>query len=283
MEHLHVTVKDAYRASNHREWKEWTTRWMNRHEMVHDFEAWRLWCQSKEQEHHESNDDDHIQNPEAYAKDGSDDSSVGAGAEDEGEEEESTSEEEGRDEYRDPDVYGEQLVDGVVEEEGERGQGRIDKVRSWLKEQVGVEVGSGNRNRKRWTDTGDPNQRSQPRPRLHLDTHGISDLQKVNQAPSIHRKPIHQVCELYDLDLGELMHQVNQSAHLTNLPVPVDEYTQINVWHTLRTRLPSVTRKSGMRMQRICSKPATRNHATKFDPVLSVNSEGKTPRAAKLH
>ncbi|KAG9077882.1 hypothetical protein FS749_010181 [Ceratobasidium sp. UAMH 11750] len=285
MEHLHVGVKEAYRASNHREWKEWTTRWMNRCEMVPDFEAWRLWCQEKEQGPHKSEDDD----SEAYTEDGSEDSSISAQAkdatgrcgEDEHEREESALEKESEDEYDDPGAFGEQLVDG--EEEEERGQVRVDRVRSWLKQQAGVEIGSvGSRKRKRRADLDDPNQRSRPRPRLQ-DTHGVSDLQKVNLAPSIRRKPIRQVCELYNLDLGVLMRQVGQSAHLADLPIPVDEHTQIDVWHALRTRLPSAARKSGLKMQRVRSKPATRGHAAKFDPVLYVDSEGKTPRTAKLH
>ncbi|KAG9092842.1 hypothetical protein FS749_015398 [Ceratobasidium sp. UAMH 11750] len=40
---------------------------------------------------------------------------------------------------------------------------------------------------------------------------------------------------------------------------------------------------SGTRMQRIRSKPAVRDHAAKYNPVLYVNSEGKTARTAKLH
>ncbi|KAG9118701.1 hypothetical protein FRC07_006659, partial [Ceratobasidium sp. 392] len=44
MEHLHVDVKDAYRASNRREWKKQTTRWLTRRERIRDFEAWMEWC-----------------------------------------------------------------------------------------------------------------------------------------------------------------------------------------------------------------------------------------------
>ncbi|KAG9074113.1 hypothetical protein FRC06_010923, partial [Ceratobasidium sp. 370] len=290
MEHLHVGVKDAYRASNHREWKEWTTQWMNRREMIRDFEAWRLWCQAKEEESHGSEDDD----PEVYTEDedGSEDSSVGTQAkdttercgEDEHEGGEPALEQESEYEYEDPGTFGEQLVDGEGEEEGEeRGQALVDTVRSWLRQQAGVKIGSGgSRKRKRQADLDDPNQRSRPRPRLQ-DTHRMSNLQKVNLAPSIRRKPIHQVCELYNLDPGVLMRQVGQSAHLANLPVPIDEYTQIDVWHALRTRLPSAARKSGLKMQRIRSKPVTGGHAATFDPVLYVDSEGKTPRTAKLH
>ncbi|KAG8681872.1 hypothetical protein FRC08_015346 [Ceratobasidium sp. 394] len=293
MEHLHVGVKDVYRASNHREWKEWTTRWMNRREMVRDFEAWRLWCQAKEQEGHGPKDvNDQTQDPEEYTEDGSDDSSVGAGAEtaagegkdaDDGEEEESTPEEEFGDEYEDPDAYGERVVDGEGEEgeeEGEGGQARIDRVRGWLRRQAGIDVGS-KKSRKRKRRTNSDNPRSRPRPRLP-DTHGISDLQKVTLVPSIRRKPIRQVCESYNLDLRTLMDQISKSAHLTDLPISVDEYTQIDVWHALRTRLPSAARKSGSKMQRIRSKPATSNHAANFDPVLYVDSEGKVPRTAKL-
>jgi hypothetical protein len=50
MEHLHIDmVKDAYRASNRREWKEQTARWLTRREKIRDFEAWMMWCKSKQQ------------------------------------------------------------------------------------------------------------------------------------------------------------------------------------------------------------------------------------------
>ncbi|KAG9105028.1 hypothetical protein FRC06_000001 [Ceratobasidium sp. 370] len=236
---------------------------------------------------------DQTQDPEEYTEAGSDDSSVGAQVEvvvgegkdqEDDEEEESTPEDGVCSEYEDPDAYGERLVDGEGEEGdegGEEGQARIDRIRGWLRRQAGMVGGSSSRKRKRRTDLDNPNPRSRPRPRLP-DTHGISDLQKVTLVPSIRRKPIRQVCESYNLDLRALMDQIGKSAHLTNLPISLDEYTQIDVWHALRTRLPSAARKSGTRMQRIRSKPATCKHAAKFDPVLYVDSEGKAPRTAKL-
>lgn len=47
MEHLHIGVKDAYRASNRRQWEEQTVRWLNRHEKMRDYEAWMLWCEEQ--------------------------------------------------------------------------------------------------------------------------------------------------------------------------------------------------------------------------------------------
>ncbi|CUA77854.1 hypothetical protein RSOLAG22IIIB_06827 [Rhizoctonia solani] len=45
MEHLHIDlVKNAYRASNRRNWKEQTTRWLTRREKLKDFAAWMEWC-----------------------------------------------------------------------------------------------------------------------------------------------------------------------------------------------------------------------------------------------
>ncbi|KAG8702415.1 hypothetical protein FRC08_003497 [Ceratobasidium sp. 394] len=297
MEHLHVTVKDAYRASNHREWKEQTTRWMNRREIVRDFEAWRLWCQSKVQASQESQQgntphevDELILRPEVDTDDGSDDSSLDAQAQNVGREEGEGEDEdkesvpglEGEDKYEDPDTYGERLADAEDEEhEGERGKARFDRIRRWLKQQAGIDVGT-SRKRKRRTDLDDPNQRSRTRPRLQNTTHGISDLQKVNKTPSIRRKPIQQVCQLYGLGLEELMRHIGWSAHLNNLPFPIDEYTEIDVWQALRARLPVAAYKSGTRMQCIRSKPAIRDRAAKFDPILYVNSEGRTARTAKL-
>ncbi|KAG9085381.1 hypothetical protein FRC07_013388, partial [Ceratobasidium sp. 392] len=44
MEHLHGDVKEAYRASNRREWKRQTVRWLTRREKMWDFEEWMRWC-----------------------------------------------------------------------------------------------------------------------------------------------------------------------------------------------------------------------------------------------
>ncbi|EUC59000.1 hypothetical protein RSOL_290910 [Rhizoctonia solani AG-3 Rhs1AP] len=44
MEHLHIDlVKNAYRASNRRNWKEQTTRWLTRREKLKDFASWMNW------------------------------------------------------------------------------------------------------------------------------------------------------------------------------------------------------------------------------------------------
>jgi hypothetical protein len=61
MEHLHIDmVKDAYRASNRREWKQQTSRWLTRREKIRDFEAWMVWCElkhTKEMEHGDGKSD----------------------------------------------------------------------------------------------------------------------------------------------------------------------------------------------------------------------------------
>ncbi|KAG9090113.1 hypothetical protein FRC06_001220 [Ceratobasidium sp. 370] len=49
MEHLHVGIKQAYRASNRWEWKLQTLRWLTQCERIRDFEAWMLWCKLEEQ------------------------------------------------------------------------------------------------------------------------------------------------------------------------------------------------------------------------------------------
>lgn len=36
MEHLHIGVKEAYRASNRREWKQQTVRWLTQRERIRD-------------------------------------------------------------------------------------------------------------------------------------------------------------------------------------------------------------------------------------------------------
>lgn len=55
MEHLHIGVKEAYRASNRREWKQQAVRWLTRRERIQDFEAWMIWCESMEQSNENQN------------------------------------------------------------------------------------------------------------------------------------------------------------------------------------------------------------------------------------
>jgi hypothetical protein len=48
VEHLHVGVKEAYRSSNRREWKQQTVQWLTQQERLRDFEAWMVWCDGYE-------------------------------------------------------------------------------------------------------------------------------------------------------------------------------------------------------------------------------------------
>ncbi|KAG9122594.1 hypothetical protein FRC07_000968 [Ceratobasidium sp. 392] len=281
MEHLHIGVKEAYRASNWREWKQQTVRWLNRRDMVRDFEAWMSWCRAEE-ERDRGGREEPANEPtwclDNETQDGSNNSSVDVeGAEgdcgskcecnDESEGEEELEGEAEDDEYEDPDAYGEQIVDECKGEwEGE----------------MGVE----NNKRKRRTDLGNTNPaRSKPRPRLAAPqaTLKISDLQKVNHKPKARQTPIWQICQDYDLDLVELMQQINQCPQITDLPTPVDEHTEINVWHSLQARLCTAAHRSGARMQRIRSKPSSLDRTAKRDPVFFVNVEGKTAWTTKLH
>jgi hypothetical protein len=224
---------------------------------------------------------------------------------------------EGEGDYEDPDEYGERLVDdeGVDDKVGESRVDRVSDLRQitcsghtisacrdqqpslltpfsclqvhhWLMRQVDTGAASGNgeesRKRKRPADQDEPNQRSRPRPRLQT-THGISELQKIRQVPSTYRKSIGQVCELYDLDSEQLMHEISRNAYLMNLPVYVDEHTNIDTWDALRTHLHSTACRPGAKMQRMRAKPATGSHGAKNDPVLYVDPGQETPQTAKLN
>lgn len=149
----------------------------------------------------------------------------------------------------------------------------IAQIRGWLMQQVGASSGSreGSRKRKRRVNSEEQNPRSRPRPRLQA-THGISDLQKINYDPSTYRKSIGQTCELYNLDLGQLLYEIGRSAYLKNLPISVDKYTEIDTWEALRTHLRTTAYRSGAKMQRIRAQPATRNRIAKNDPVLYIDS-----------
>lgn len=163
----------------------------------------------------------------------------------------------------------------------------IRQVHSWLMRQASSVVESRKTlKRKRRTDLAlDTNPRSTTRPRLAAlqTTHQISDLQQVRLKPDTRRTSIQQACHEYDLDLAELMQQIDRCPQLTNLLTLVDEHTEIDIWHALRTRLHSVAYKSGTRMQRIRSKSASPNCPAKHDPVFFINAEGKTARSANLY
>ncbi|QRV72034.1 hypothetical protein RhiJN_00048 [Ceratobasidium sp. AG-Ba] len=291
-EHLHTDVKDAYRASNRREWKEQTVRWLTRHERMRDFEAWMDWCKTEERrESEQSNlESEQTQRPEVETEtnvssdsDSSRDAQtlvVGGGSEQDEEEWEG---ETNGDDDRDPDEYGERLEErdeeGVSQCEAEA---RADMVRRWLLDQPTAVDNSGSRKRKRPTDSDDRNPRSRPRPRFE-STHALTELQSINRKPSDRRKSIQQICETYKLDVTELMREIELSPHLSALPISIDEYTLIDVWQALRTHLPSTAYRSNVKMQRIRSRPAARGHAAKNDPVLYVSAEGKTAQTAGIH
>jgi hypothetical protein len=124
--------------------------------------------------------------------------------------------------------------------------------------------------------------RSRPRPRLQ-DTHQLPDLQKFNLSPSTERKTLIEVCQKYNLDHQQFFHEVKQCSHLTSLPIIIDEYTQIDTWHSLRVHLHSDLLNSKAKMQRIRSKPPLGNEAAKHDPVFYITSEDTAAPTAKLH
>ncbi|KAG9121596.1 hypothetical protein FRC07_002390 [Ceratobasidium sp. 392] len=311
MEHLHIDVKDAYRASNHREWKEQTTRWFNRRERILGFEAWRLWCQARKvgivnscsgvgsvdqlnrtslAEEVESDGETEVEieaNSDACPQSpGGEECSMDEMQRSEGEEE-------------DQDAYGEELRD-VGEDSDERdgirtgGMGHYvggsavnNMVQSWLRQQrqeycSHVEVESGSRKRKRPSSSEDTNPRCRPRPRLQA-THGISNLQKINVKPSVRRESIEKLCIRYNLDLSQLLHEIKRSSDLASLPITVSQHTYVDAWYSLRVHLSSNACNPKARMQRIRSRPAIGNQAAQNDPILYVASGRITASTAKLY
>ncbi|KAG9122038.1 hypothetical protein FRC07_001749, partial [Ceratobasidium sp. 392] len=301
MEHLHVGVKEAYRASNRREWKEQTVRYLNQREIVRDFEAWMAWCRLEEQSQgvysrgdctrnidqpdwvgtldDDSTDDDSSVDTVPVTigkrKKAEGESESDGESEDEDSETDSTISEvaaESEGDYESPDAYGERLVDVEGDTASERGL-EFDKVRRWLMRQTDV-VGRKEslKRKRRTTETrNEPNPRCRPRPRLQ-HTHGLNDLQKLNKDPSIRRKSIQHVCQQYNLDIDRFMYEIDRNPYLADLPIPVDEFTEIDTWHALRTHIQSPSFKSGERMQRIRARPETQHRARKNDPVFYVGS-----------
>ncbi|KAG8705804.1 hypothetical protein FRC09_002747 [Ceratobasidium sp. 395] len=343
MEHLHIDVKDAYRASNRREWKKQTTQWLTRRERIRDFEAWMAWCRAE------------AEREAAYTRACLTARERAAPAEEVDEVDSETtsvrssqtkntnaSEEESVEEQpseRDQCEYGEQLNDEsshseieeceqtsgevgesemVGEDEGEgEGEGEsagelggvgwsmnLDmgnrptnstylnvekpgengKVRGWLLQQANVNaevVGENNRKRKRPAAEEPGTSRYQPRPRMQ-DTHGISDLQKINRDPSVRRKSIQDVCRQYNLDLEQMLHEIKRSPHLNNQPTAVDQHTYIDTWYALRLHARPPKHGHTSKMQRIRSKPSQPSHAAQSDPILYVSSNDTPTTTAKL-
>ncbi|KAG9075775.1 hypothetical protein FRC06_009897, partial [Ceratobasidium sp. 370] len=122
MEHFHVGVKEAYRSSNCREWKQQTVRWLTQCERMRDFEVWMVWCDEYENAYCTREWDEQALNHEVDHEDSADGSSIGGSVvegagkgESDGEEgapsdTEGEAEPRGPDEYEDPDEYGERLV-----------------------------------------------------------------------------------------------------------------------------------------------------------------------------
>ncbi|KAG9081790.1 hypothetical protein FRC06_005391, partial [Ceratobasidium sp. 370] len=250
MEHLHVGVKEAYQASNHQEWQQQTVRWLTQREKVRDFEAWMEWCELEDR--NESEKGNLTEEGDKLGlgggldpKDDSDCLSVNApvAEEDQGSDEALEAEHGEWEEYEDPEEYGERLVD---EEDGQEEVGEFvstNKVCGWLKDQVGSGSGSGSgsvsgegswkQKQKRRDDLDEPRHpRGRPHPRLPA-THGLTDLQKVNKEPSTRRNAIQEVCKRYHLDVDQLMLEVRRNTYLMNLPVFVDEHTEIDTWDVL--------------------------------------------------
>jgi hypothetical protein len=164
------------------------------------------------------------------------------------------------------------------------------QVQRWLSQQAGADdretgatIGASRPGkRKRSNKLAEINPRSQPRPRLQ-DKRSISHLQQINITPSSQRKTLAEICQTHKLDCQQLLRDVERSPALSSLPIAVDEYTQIDTWHSLRVHLPSNLSNPKAKMQYIRSKPASSNQAAKNDPVLFVTSSDTLASSAKLH
>ncbi|KAG8731870.1 hypothetical protein FRC10_001395, partial [Ceratobasidium sp. 414] len=111
--------------------------------------------------------------------------------------------------------------------------------------------------------------RSQPRPRLQ-DSHSLSQLQKINQLPSLRRQTLEDIGKTFAIDLRQILRAVNRNSYLSSLPITVDEYALVDTWDALRTHLYSHTINLKAQMQRIRAKPARGRLSAQCDPVYYI-------------
>ncbi|KAG8727908.1 hypothetical protein FRC10_005474, partial [Ceratobasidium sp. 414] len=329
MEHLHVDVKEAYRASNRREWKRQTVRWLTRRERMRDFEQWMSWCsaeRAKNGEIDETELDDVTEDIEAESEFGSESESeseleVKAESEteagdlgeinqefeyglepeewasgeladdnwDENEEEADNEFNLGQEEY-------EERFWGYTHDDREGGPANMhDYIAKYLQGlqvegqgsvegQNSVEGQGRGQKRKHSTIGGeglpgiDP--RSQPRPRLQ-DTHSLSQLQKINQLPSLRRRTLEDISKTFAIDLPQILRAIKHNSYLTSLPLTVDEYSLVDTWDSLRTHLYSHTINPKAKMQCIRAKPVRGHLSAQCDPVF-YTTDSTDPSTVRL-
>ncbi|KAG8700371.1 hypothetical protein FRC08_004741 [Ceratobasidium sp. 394] len=321
MEHLHSDVKEAYRASNRREWKQQTVRWLTRREKMRDFEAWMKWCDAERRKNgeivelEEDDVEDNASESGSESKSESEldvksesESKIGdLGEADEGEFEffPGRHEEQVFDEFEDnnwdeSEEQEENEYKGQEQEEGDDwwthdedsvpSAGMHDYIMNYLQgvTQSQQDVEGQQRGQKRaYASVGgeesggsiDP--RSQPRPRLQ-GVHFLSELQKVNKHPTLRRKALQDISQIFNLGLPQFLRAVKKNSYLASLPITIDEYIPVNTWDAIRAHLYSHTTNPKAEMQRMRAKPAREHLAAQYDPVWYTTDSGIDPSIVRL-
>ncbi|QRV99071.1 hypothetical protein RhiJN_27090 [Ceratobasidium sp. AG-Ba] len=308
MEKLHGEVKEAYRASNRREWKKQTVRWLTRREKMQDFEEWMRWCDEKNGYGVEADNDMDWADDESESEIGSEADSnndakfetetevdLGEFSGDEGLEFKPAGEQ--NDNWDDDDQSEHEGEDGSREEyttiPRQLAEEQLDYITTYLEDvaQAAQQATAGNgqgegggrgQKRKHPDPNGEPiglrrdMTRSLPRPRLQ-DSHTLSELQKINQQASLRRQTLLDISRVFNLGPQPFLCAIKRNSFLSSLPITVNEYTYVDTWDALRTVSHPHKPHAKTKMERMRAKPAQGESAAQCDPVFYVPSGVNDP------
>ncbi|CAE6342667.1 unnamed protein product [Rhizoctonia solani] len=320
MEHLHIDlVKNAYRASNRRNWKEQTTRWLTRREKLKDFAAWMDWnntdessledpCVLEEDWADEAGDnepDDETNSPldedttndldlAVYAdEDGNipitEDSSQWPGLESLWVEAEDI-EDHASDSYKFDSTHDQESeleVNGKDLHRDQQQQREDSPGPSNYSEPAKL----GKRKRGSQNATRTPTDR-ESRTRLRKPVSpptGLSCFQSIRLRPLVTRMPVQQALDRYGTpDLLTELQRHPYAASLINSP---DEHTLIDIWPYIRVQPPPRLHAPVVGLQRVCvqrSKPndtpnVSASGVQPSDSVIYLNYSGVPSSTTRIH
>ncbi|QRV92596.1 hypothetical protein RhiJN_20614 [Ceratobasidium sp. AG-Ba] len=311
MEKLHGEVKEAYRASNRREWKKQTVRWLTRREKMQDFEEWMQWCngeagyeiepdndidwaddESESEIASEADSDNEVKfetETEADLGEFSGDEDLEfelAGEDTDNWDDDNRSEHEGEDDSEE----GYTMIPDQQEQLGYITTYLENVAQATQQATVGGGQGEGGgrgQKRKHPEPNGEPiglggdPTRSLPQPRLQ-DSHILSGLQKINQQASLRRQTFLDISRVFHLGLQPFLRAIKRNSFLSSLPITVNEYTYVDTWDALRTFLHPQKPHAKTKMERMRAKPARGESAAQCDPVFYVPSGVNDPSFIQL-
>ncbi|KAG9075856.1 hypothetical protein FS749_012433, partial [Ceratobasidium sp. UAMH 11750] len=310
MEHLHVDVKEAYQASNRREWKRQTIRWLTRRERMRDFEEWMRWCSAERAKNGEIGEraksakeiELDIEDAEAESESESEpELEVKSESETEAGDLGEANEEFGYGlEPKEP-ASGE-LADENWDESEEQDNDGYDSGQEceegfWGYTHNGREGGPANTHDyvtryvptssykicrlkgKVWWRGKEKGEVGSGSIRALVERGPQESIQDTNHGHA--SRTATPISKAFVVDLPQLLRAINRSSYLSSLPITVDEYTLMDTWDALRTHLYSHTINPKAQMQRIRAKPVRGHLLAQCDPVF-YTTDNADPSMVRL-